>query len=113
MVTAAVDAQVEMQLQLHGIHLLDWRMSYFGKPVPTFPGHARLSDPLVTLDLAAMHDAPRLGIERIAPMQDREIVPHEQVADLPLVAHGELRLRRVRPQRVEQRLALGHVRPST
>src|SRR6476646_8346478 len=65
-------------------------------------------DPLVALDLAAMHDAPRLRVERIAPVQYGKIVPHQHVAHLPFVAHGEARLRRVRPECVEQRFALRH-----
>src|SRR5262249_58693292 len=60
---------------------------------------------LIPLDLAAMHDAARRRVERIAPVQHREIVPHQKVAHLPAVAQGELRLGGVRPQPVEQRLA--------
>src|SRR5262249_3902123 len=43
-------------------------------------------DPLITFDLAAMHDPPGLGIERVAPMHHGKIVPHQQIADLPPVA---------------------------
>jgi len=39
-------------------------------------GHHALGDPLVTLDLAAMHDAPRFGVKRITPVQHRKIIPH-------------------------------------
>src|SRR5262245_6474700 len=54
-----------------------------------------------------MHDAPRLGIERVPPVQYGEIVPYQEIADLPFMAHGEARLGGMRPERVEQRLALG------
>src|SRR5690242_17418695 len=57
-----------------------------------------------------MHDAPGLGIEGIAPMQHAEIVPHENVAHLPAMAHGKARLGRMRPQRIEQAFALGQVK---
>jgi hypothetical protein len=40
-------------------------------------------DPFITLDLAAVHDAPGLGIERIAPVQHGKIVPHQEISDLP------------------------------
>src|SRR5215475_14268095 len=50
------------------------------------------SDPFVALDLGAVHDPARVRIERVAPMQHREIVPHQEVADPPLVTHGEPRL---------------------
>src|SRR6516165_10935110 len=66
-------------------------------------------DPLITLDLAAVHDAPRLGIERIASVQHGKIIPHQEVADLPSVAYGEAGLGRVRPQCIEQRLTLRHL----
>src|ERR1700720_843107 len=71
----------------------------------------RSTDPLIPLDLAAMHDASRLGVERVAPMQHGEIVPHQKIADLPFMAHGEARLRRVCPERVEQGFAVRYVEP--
>ena len=43
-------------------------------------------DPLITLDLAPVHDPPRLGIERVAPVQHGKIVPHQDISDLPPVA---------------------------
>ena len=42
-------------------------------------------------------------------MQHREIVPHEQIAGLPFVAHHEALLRGVRPQSIKQGLAVGHL----
>src|SRR6266478_49169 len=65
-------------------------------------------DPLVALDLAPMHDAPRSGIEGVAPMQHGEIVPHQKVADLPFMAHDKAWLRGMGPERIEQGLALDH-----
>src|SRR5262249_47934364 len=43
-------------------------------------------DPFITLDLAAVHDAPGLRIERVAPVQHGKIIPHQEISDLPLVA---------------------------
>ena len=43
-------------------------------------------DPLITLDLAPVHDPPGLGIERVAPVQHGKIVPHQDISDLPPVA---------------------------
>src|SRR5262245_42212692 len=68
-------------------------------------------DPLAALDLAAVHDPPRLGVERVAPVQHGEVVPHQQVADLPSMAHGKARLCGVRPQRIEQGVAVGDAEP--
>src|SRR5258707_10088356 len=76
------------------------------------PSYMPSRDPLVTLDLGAMHDPSRLRIERVAAVQDSEIVPHQHIAYLPLMAHGEPLLRRMRPQHVEQRLAVGDTHPS-
>jgi hypothetical protein len=42
--------------------------------------------PFITLDLAAVHDAPGLGIKRIPPVQHRKIVPHQEISNLPPVA---------------------------
>jgi hypothetical protein len=60
-----------------------------------------------------MEHAPRRGIERIAAMHDTAVVPHHHVAGAPLVVPGELRLRGVRPQLVEQRLRFPEGRPTT
>jgi len=38
--------------------------------------HPSSMDPFITLDLAAVHDAPGPRIERVTPMQHRKIVPH-------------------------------------
>src|SRR5882762_2246250 len=60
----------------------------------------------IGLDLGAVHEAPRVRIERVAPVQRAAVVPDQHVAHLPLLAEGELALSRVRPQFVEQRFAL-------
>ena len=60
-------------------------------------------------DLCAMHDAPRIRIEGIAPVQHREIVPHEQIANLPFMIHGESLLRGMRPQCIKHLLAVGYI----
>src|SRR6476646_836856 len=65
-------------------------------------------DSLVALDLAAVHDASRLRVERIAPVQYCKVVPHQHVAHLPFVTHCETRLCRVRPECVDQRFAFRH-----
>ena len=57
-----------------------------------------------------MHNAPRFGVKRVAPMQDGEIVPHHKITDLPSMAHDKARLRCMGPERVEQGLALGHLK---
>src|SRR5260370_17065899 len=57
-----------------------------------------------------MHDAPRFGVERVAPMQHGEIIPHQKIADLPFMAHDKARLRGMGPERIEQGLALDHLK---
>ena len=57
-----------------------------------------------------MHDAPRFWVERVPPMQHGEIIPHEKIADLPFVAHDKTRLRGMRPERIEQGLALDYLK---
>jgi hypothetical protein len=49
-----------------------------------------------------MHDSTRTGIERVAVMHNAAIVPDHDVAGAPLMAPGELWLRRMAPQRVEK-----------
>src|SRR5215475_9616682 len=87
---------------------------YPPKLAPTSPRRAEngwqaSGDPFISLDLCTVHNAPRAGIEGVTPVQHREIVPHQQIADLPFVAHQEARLRCVRPQSIEQRIAIGHL----
>jgi len=79
----------------------------FPEPLSDIRGHRRPSgDPLVSLDLGAMHDAPRVGAEGVAPVQHREVVPHQEIADLPFMAHGELGLRGMGSERIEQSFAV-------
>ena len=52
---------------------------------------------------------PKGRFEGIAAVHDGEVVPHQHVANLPLVAHREAWLGRVRPESVEQGLALRHL----
>src|SRR3977135_1781693 len=66
-------------------------------------------DALFSFNLGAMHDAPRMGIEGSAPVQHREIVPHEQIANLPFVMHGESLLRGMRPQCIKHLLAVDYI----
>src|SRR3984957_9392137 len=68
-----------------------------------FPGSIRP----ITLYLGAVHDAARRSVERIAPVHHAAIVPQDQIAGSPLLIPGEFVARRVLPQRVEQRLAVG------
>ena len=49
----------------------------------------------------AVHDTSQTRIEGIASVEHGEIVPHEQVAHLPLMTHGETLLGGVRPQRIK------------
>src|SRR5579863_7655194 len=65
----------------------------------------------VALDLGAVHDAAALRIERIAAVHHATVVPQDQVARPPLLVPLEFRLRRMRPQRVEQGFALCERQP--
>src|SRR6516162_8436860 len=67
-------------------------------------------DPLVALDLAPMHDAPRFRVERVPPMQHGEIIPHQKITNLPFMAHHKARLRGMGPERIEQGLALDYLK---
>src|SRR4051812_20359827 len=58
-----------------------------------------------------MHYAARIGIEGIAPVQRAAVVPDHEVTDLPLLAECESRLRGMRPELIEQRLALLELEP--
>ena len=64
------------------------------------------------LDLRAIHDAPRVIVERIAPMHRAAVVPHDQVADAPAVRVDELALRRVLGEFVQQGLCVGIGHPA-
>src|SRR5687767_7591994 len=56
-------------------------------------------------DLGTVEQAPRARIEGVAAVERAAVVPHHHVADAPLLAEGEARLRCMPPQLVEQPLA--------
>ena len=58
----------------------------------------------LSLDLGAVHDAPRAGVERIAAVHDAAVVPQHQVAGAPLVAPGQRVRGRDVPDAIEQRV---------
>src|SRR6267378_6225484 len=58
------------------------------------------------LDLGAMHQPALARIEAVTPMQRAAVVPKNHVTFAPFLAKGELRLRCMRPERIEQRFAL-------
>src|ERR1700730_1647521 len=60
----------------------------------------------IAFDLGAVHQPAALRIALGAAMQRAAIVPHDEVADAPLLVPGQLRARRMPPQLVEQLLAL-------
>ena len=60
----------------------------------------------LSLDLGAMHDAPRAGIERVAAVHDAAVVPQHQVAGAPLVAPRQRISGGRFPDAVEQRVGL-------
>jgi solute carrier family 13 (sodium-dependent dicarboxylate transporter), member 2/3/5 len=65
----------------------------------------------LSLDLGAVHDAPRAGIERVAAVHDTAVVPEHQVADAPLVAPGQRVRGRGLPDAIEQRVGLVERQP--
>src|SRR5690349_6825544 len=64
-----------------------------------------------TLDLCPMQDAARVGVERIAAMHRRAIIPQHEIAYSPLVPPGELFTGGDGPQLVEQRFGLRQRQP--
>src|SRR5581483_11143134 len=54
-------------------------------------GAAGLGRPRVALDLSAMHDAPAVRVEGIAPVHGAAVVPQNEVADAPDMLPGEFR----------------------
>ena len=65
----------------------------------------------LSLDLGAVHDAPRTGIERVAAVHDTAVVPQHEVAGAPLVAPGERVRGRDLPDAIEQRVGLVEWQP--
>ncbi len=62
----------------------------------------------LSLDLGAVHDAPRSRIERIAPVHDASVVPQDKVADAPAVSPGQRISSRRLPDTIEQRVRFLH-----
>src|SRR5690348_18455234 len=58
-----------------------------------------------------MHQPPRIRIERIPTVHRGTVVPQDEVAHLPLLVPGELRLAGMGPQAVQQVLALVERQP--
>src|SRR5690242_10174824 len=58
------------------------------------------------LDLGAVHDAPRPGIEGVAAMHRGPVVPKHHVARAPAMRPDILGPRRIGPELVEERLRL-------
>ena len=67
-------------------------------------------DRLIALDLGSVEDPPRPRIEGVAPVQDPEVLPHQQVAGAPAVAPGEAPVGGVGQHAVEECLAFREVR---
>src|SRR4029077_5140850 len=85
-------------------------LSYAAKAGGT-PALPALYRPRFALDLGAVHDAPRIGVERIAPMHGAAIVPQHQIADAPHVLPGKFRPRHIAPQLVKQSFGRREVKP--
>jgi hypothetical protein len=60
----------------------------------------------LSLDLGAVHDAPRSRIERVAPVHDAAVVPQDEIAGAPLVAPGQRISSRRRPDAVQHCVGL-------
>src|SRR6266446_2079746 len=74
-------------------------------------GSAAWSDGTCAFQLSTVHQPARRWIESVAAVHGAAIVPPHQIAGLPLLRTGELLLDRVRPQLVEELLALRHRQP--
>src|SRR4029450_4734148 len=60
----------------------------------------------LSLDLGAVHDAPRSRIERVAAVPDPAVAPPPQIAGAPLVTPGQRVSGRRLPDAVEHRAGL-------
>ena len=65
----------------------------------------------LSLDLRAVHDAPRSRIERVAAVHDAAVVPQHEVAGAPLVAPRQRIGGRDVPDPIEQRVRLVERQP--
>src|SRR6185437_4269046 len=57
-------------------------------------------------DLRAVHETAQAFVEGVEAVHDAAVVPHDGIADSPRLVPGEALLSGVRPDRVEQLLAL-------
>lgn len=64
-------------------------------------GSVRAVRRFVARALRSMHDASRIRIEGIAAVHEASVVPHDKVANLPLVLPREFRLACMRPKLVK------------
>ena len=65
----------------------------------------------LSLDLRAVHDAPRSRVERIAAVHDAAVVPQDEISDAPLMAPRQ-RIRRGKfPDPIEQGVGLVERQP--
>jgi hypothetical protein len=62
--------------------------------------------PQINFDLRPVHQPPGIWVEFVAAVHDAAVVPQYEVADPPLLVPGQLGAGGVRPQRIEQLLAL-------
>jgi hypothetical protein len=65
----------------------------------------------LSLDLGAVHDAPRSRIERVAPVHDAAVVPQHEIASAPPVTPGQRISGRRLPDAVEHRVGLVERQP--
>jgi sodium-dependent dicarboxylate transporter 2/3/5 len=65
----------------------------------------------LSLDLRAVHDAPRPGIKRIAAVHDAAVVPQHEIAGTPMVTPGQAIGRRDFPDAIQQRVGFLERKP--
>lgn len=65
----------------------------------------------LSLDLRAVHDAPRPGVKRIAAVHHAAVVPQDQIARLPVVTPRQRIGRGSVPDAIEQRVGLVERQP--
>ena len=59
---------------------------------------------VLSLDLGAVHDAPRSRIERVAPVHDAAVVPEDEIAGAPVMTPRQRVGSRNLPDAIEQRV---------
>jgi solute carrier family 13 (sodium-dependent dicarboxylate transporter), member 2/3/5 len=65
----------------------------------------------LSLDLGAVHDAPRARVERVAPVHDAAVVPEDEISDAPPMAPCQRVRRGEFPDAVEQGVGLVQRQP--